>query len=252
MLIAPNSGNLHKIVVLNPKGGCGKTTLSTNIAACYSLRGPPPTLVDLDPKGFSNRWLRRRSTARPRIYGRGARHRCLHGQDAIQLATHADTETMIIDLPAALTDDELQDVTYDAGSIIIPVLPSTIDVVCASHFIADLLLVTQLDRYSQRLAVVANRTRRNTKSYEMLLRFLASLHIPMISVIRDSQSYVHAAARGIGVCELPFYLAGRDIADLQRIIDWVEKNRALSIQESSPMGVRSGPAVDDLRATQHK
>jgi len=58
--------DLHKVVVLNPKGGCGKTTLATNVASCYALRGPPPTLPDCDPQGFSMRWLEKRPDATPR------------------------------------------------------------------------------------------------------------------------------------------------------------------------------------------
>lgn len=222
MLIAPDRGNLHKIVVLNPKGGCGKTTLATNIAASVARSGPPPTLVDLDPQGFSTRWLERRPDDRPPIFGRSAYQLNMQGRNAVHLETHPETETLVIDLPAALTSDELQDVTYDAGSILIPVMPSAIDVVCASHFIAELLLVAQIDRRNQQLAVVANRTRQNTRSYRMLLRFLKSLHIPLVAVLRDSQSFVRAAADGIGVCEMPAYLGGKDAEQFEGVMNWLE------------------------------
>ena len=83
----------------------------------------------------------------------------------------------------------------------IPILPSNINVNCASRFVAELLLVAQIDRRNRQLAVVANRTRQNTRSCQMLMRFLTSLRIPIIAVLRDSQNYVHAAGQGIGICE---------------------------------------------------
>jgi len=225
MLIAPDRGNLHKIVVLNPKGGCGKTTLATNIAAYYAMRGPAPTLVDFDSQGFSMRWLHNRPGNRPRIYGASAYQQAMQGQQTVHLQTRPDTEKLIIDLPAALSPDELQDVTYDAGSILVPILPSNIDVNCASRFIANLLLVAQIDRRNRQLAVVANRTRQNTKSYRMLLRFLTSLQIPLIAVLRDSQNYVHAADQGIGICEMPAYRVQKDIPQLKLIINWLDQWR---------------------------
>ena len=225
MLIAPDRGNLHKIVILNPKGGCGKTTLATNIAAYYAMRGPAPTLADLDPQGYSMRWLEKRHSDRPSIHGGGAHQSMMQGREALQLQLSAETETLIIDLPAALNSADLQDVTYNAGSILNPVLPSAIDINCASRFIAELLLLAQIDRRNQQLAVVANRTRQNTKSYRMLARFLTSLSIPLIAVLRDSQNYVHAAGRGIGIGEMPRYLIHKDIEQFERIIDWLDRWR---------------------------
>lgn len=225
MLIAPDRGNLHKIVILNPKGGCGKTTLATNIAAYYAMRGPAPTLVDLDPQGYTMRWLDRRPSDRPYIHGGGAYQLTLQGRQTVQLQTLPETENLVIDLPAALSTDELQDVTYNAGSIIIPVMPSAIDVNCASRFIGELLLLAQIDRRNQQLAVVANRTRQNTRSYRMLSRFLDSLSIPLIAIVRDSQNFVRAAEQGIGICEMPAYRSGRDVANLQQIIDWLDRWR---------------------------
>jgi chromosome partitioning protein len=149
----------------------------------------------------------------------------MQGREALQLQLSAETETLIIDLPAALNSADLQDVTYNAGSILNPVLPSAIDINCASRFIAELLLLAQIDRRNQQLAVVANRTRQNTKSYRMLARFLTSLSIPLIAVLRDSQNYVHAAGRGIGIGEMPRYLIHKDIEQFERIIDWLDRWR---------------------------
>ena len=251
MLIAPDRGNLHKIVVLNPKGGCGKTTLATNIAAYYAMHGPAPTLVDFDSQGFSMRWLQKRPDNRPQIYGAGANQHEMQGRQTVHLQTRPDTEKLIIDLPAGLNADELQDVTYDAGSILIPVLPSTIDVNCASRFIAELLLVAQIDRRSRQLAVVANRTRQNTKSYQMLLRFLTALQIPLIAVLRDSQNYVHAAGLGVGICEMPAYKVQKDLPQLKLIIDWLDDWRMRRLDTAMSPEFEHLPGAQVLTPAHH-
>ena len=166
----------------------------------------------------------------------------MQGREVVQLQTRAETENLIIDLPAAVSSDELIDITYGAGSILVPVLPSYIDVSSASRFIAELLLVTQIDRRNRQIAVVANRTRQNTKSFRMLLRFLTSLQIPLIATLRDSQNFVHAAGEGIGICEMPAYKAGKDMDQLGLIIDWLDqwKMRKLDAAATSEFEHRPG------------
>jgi len=251
MLIAPDRGNLHKIVVLNPKGGCGKTTLATNISAYYAMRGPAPTLVDFDSQGFSMRWLHKRPGNRPQIYGSKAFQQSMQGRQTVHLQTRPDTEKLIIDLPAALSPDELQDITYDAGSILVPILPSNIDVNCASRFIADLLLVAQIDPRNRQLAVVANRTRKNTKSYQMLLRFLTSLRIPLIAVLRDSQNYVHAAGQGIGICEMPAHKVQKDIPQLKLIMNWLDQWHMRQLDAAASSGFEHLPGAQVLTPPNH-
>jgi len=175
----------------------------------------------------------------------------MQGRQAVHLQTWPETEKLIIDLPAALTPEELQDVTYNAGSILVPILPSNIDVNCASRFIAELLLVAQIDRRNRQLAVVANRTRQNTRSYQMLMRFLTSLRIPLIAVLRDSQNYVHAAGQGIGICEMPDYKAGKDVAQLELIIDWLDQWRMRQLDAVSSSRFEHRPDAHVLTPAHH-
>jgi len=213
--------DLHKIVILNPKGGCGKTTLATNLASGYARRGLTPTLVDCDPQGFSMRWLEKRPTTRPMIYGIAA----YESEEPLAAQVNPDSKNMIFDLPAALPGNQLQDYTYTADSILIPIMPSAVDVYSATRFIAELLLDQQLDRRDQRLVIVANRVRSNTKSYRMLKSFLKSLDIPLIAVLRDSQNYVHAIAQGLGLCELPAYRIKNDVQQIDAIFTWLDRQR---------------------------
>ncbi len=219
----PDPGNLHKIVILNPKGGSGKTTLATNLASYFARRGPPPTLIDCDPLGYSMRWLDNRSVQAPKIYGFAAPEHCT-GKGA-ELHAWPGSRQMIVDLPAAIPENQLHYQTYDASSILIPITPSEIDIYSAARFIANLLLVAQFDRRNRNLAIVANRTRRNTISYRMLMRFLTSLEIPIVAKFRDSQVFVHAAAHGIGICDMPQYLVRNDIEQLESIVSWLDNWR---------------------------
>ena len=222
MLITPNRADLNKIVILNPKGGCGKTTLSTNLAAYFARRGPVPAVMDCDPQGSSMTWIERRSTSRPPIHGIAAYKRTMQATRSWQLRVPNETTNLIVDSPASLSHDDLREITRDACSILVPVLPSAIDIHAASRCIADLLLVAKVDRRDRKLAVVANRTRKNTKSYAKLMRFLDSLGIPIIAVVRDSQNFVHAAEEGIGICEMQPSRVRKDMEELEKIVDWLD------------------------------
>lgn len=249
MSIAPSKGDLHKIVILNPKGGCGKTTLATNIAAFFAMRGQIPTLIDRDPQGFSTRWLDKRPENLPKIQRWQAQEMPL--AQVLQRPPGIRSSKVIVDLPAAVSTERLQEVTYDAGSILIPVLPSEIDVTCAARFIAELLLNAQIDRRNRQLAIVANRTRQNNKSYRLLMRFLTSLRIPLIAVLRDSQNYVHAAGRGIGICEMPAYQTEKDLPDWQLIINWLDQWRMRQLDSATSSQFEHVPGTQVLTPMHH-
>ena len=251
MLITPNRQNLNKIVIINPKGGCGKTTLTTNLAAYFAKRGPIPAVMDCDPQGSSMRWIERRPVSSPPIHGIAAYKRTMQATRSWQLRVPNETTNLVVDSPASLAHDDLREVTRDASSILVPVLPSAIDIHAASRCIADLLLVAKIDRRDRKLAVVANRTRRNTRSFGKLMRFLDSLGIPIIAVLRDSQNFVHAAEEGIGICELQPHKVKKDMIQLEKIIDWLDSwqdrryrtNQSHMIEQSSNVTVFRKPGV---------
>jgi len=244
MFISPNRGDLQKIVVLNPKGGCGKTTLATNLASYFALRGPVPTLLDCDPQGFSMSWLEKRSAKRQPIYGIAAYKKVANATRSWHLRVPNESSHLIIDTPAALENPQVHDLIYDADNILIPVLPSPIDIRYAARFIADLMLVAQIERGNRKLAIIANRTRSNTRSLKQLMRFLTSLRIPLVAILRDSQNYVRAADRGIGVYELPHYKASRDIEDLSAVVGWLDKRQVSRIETTimTPSEARNFPS----------
>ncbi len=248
MFISPNRDDLHKIVILNPKGGCGKTTLATNLASYFALRGPPPTLIDEDPNGYAIRWLEKRSRNRCEIHGIASYKSSMQATRTWQLRIPNEASTVIIDTPAALGQPEIHELTYDANSILIPILPSAIDIRYAAKFIAELLLVTQIDRRDRQLGVVANRTRQNTISLTKLMRFLTSLEIPIIAVLRDSQIYVHAADLGMGIYEMPHHRVKEDVEQMDLIINWLDRlpPRTQKYELLSPFEPRLEPLTKPL------
>ncbi|MDA0994164.1 MAG: AAA family ATPase [Proteobacteria bacterium] len=218
-----NRSDLQRIVILNPKGGCGKTSLATNLASCFSLRGEVPTLMDCDSQGASMRWLEKRSKKRPSVYGIAAYRQSLNVTRTWQQRVPSESRHVIVDTPAGMEASQIHELIYDASNVIIPVLPSPIDIRYAARFIAELLLIAQLDRHEVRVGIVANRTRKNTRSLHQLMRFLSSLKIPLVAVLRDSQCFVTAAGLGIGVVELPDHQGRRDRVALSRLVGWLDQ-----------------------------
>jgi chromosome partitioning protein len=151
----------QRIVVLNPKGGSGKTTIAINLASYFATRGLTPLLMDFDPQGSSMRWIRKRAPALPEIRAVAAFERDTRLTRSFQLRAPEGTGRVIVDTPAAVPAHGFPDLTRDAHKIIVPVLPSDIDIHAASKCIADLLLVAKVRRGDNRIGVIANRVRRN-------------------------------------------------------------------------------------------
>ena len=139
---------------------------------------------------------------------------------------------MLIDSPAGIDHDDLRELTRDATSILIPVLPSSMNIHAAARCVADLLLVAKVDRRDRKLTVVANRTRKKTRSFAALMRFLDSLGIPIIAVLRDTQNFVRSAEQGIGVCEMQPSRVKPDVAQIEKILSWLD-DRPKRRRESS-------------------
>lgn len=243
------SDEIHRIFVLNPKGGSGKTTLAINLAAAFAARGRRPTLVDCDPQGYALRWLEKRAADRPPVHGVDANDEAIATLASLRYRAHPESDTIIVDLPAAISSDRLYTYTQLADSILIPIVPSQIDVYSASRFIAELLLDIQLDRRDQKLAIVANRVRSHTRSYRMLRQFLASLSIPMIAALRDTQNFVYAAGNGLGICELPAYQSKDDIVQLDAILAWLDKWRTRRFEAFNPQGL---PATEKQQPAENR
>ena len=209
---------------MNTKGGCGKTTVATNLASYCASQGYATDLFDYDSQGSSSHWLKARAEERPGIRGVAAHKPPQAGMTrAWQLRVAEQTRFVIKDTPAGHSGIELIDRVNEADVILIPVLPSAIDIHSTANFIRDLLLVGKARARNKRIAIIANRTRVRTRSLQMLERFLRNLDIPVIAHVRDTQNYVRAAEQGIGVCELGESAARKDLTPWVKILEWIQQ-----------------------------
>lgn len=216
---------MQRIVVLNPKGGSGKTTIASNLAACFAVTGQRPALMDLDPQGSSTRWLRKRPEEAPPIHGIAAFERSATVTRSWQTRIPAHCRAVIIDTPAAVEPHAMPELTRGADAVLVPVMPSEIDIHATAKCIADLLLVAKIRRSERRIGIIANRVRPNTRVSQALTRFLNSLDIPLITTLRDAQVYVRSAETGLGIYEMPRWQVQQDWLQWQQILSWLESRR---------------------------
>ena len=168
--------------------------------------------MDLDPQGSSMRWLRKRPDDAPAIHGIAAFERSATVTRSWQMRIPADCRTVVIDTPAAIDAHALPELTRSVDAVLVPVMPSEIDIHATAKCIADLLLVAKIRRSENRIGIIANRVRINTRMSQSLTRFLDSLDIPLIATLRDTQNYVRSAEIGVGVCEMPRWQVQQDLA----------------------------------------
>ena len=212
---------MQRVVVLNPKGGSGKTTIATNLAVWFAVGGHAPVMMDFDPQGSSTRWVGKRQSTQPRINIIPAYERDGRMTRAFQLRLPAGATHVVVDTPAAILGPEMPDLTRGADKILVPVLPSDIDIHACSRCIRDLLLVAKIRRDDHRLGVIANRVRRNTLAYGSLRKFLDTLGIPIVATLRDSQNYVRAAELGLGIHEMKSYVVREDLEQWIPLTEWL-------------------------------
>lgn len=220
---------MQKILVINSKGGCGKTTMATNLASYFATQNLSTALLDFDPQGSSIRWLNLRPQSKPAIYGVHVASKTNNTgvTRSFQMRVPPDTERMIIDAPAGATGNELRDLIHLVDTIVVPVLPSSIDIHAVTRFIQELLVMGKVRQKGLNVAVVANRAKKNTLTYRALERFLKSLKLPFVTTLRDTQNYVHAAERGIGIHEMWDKRTDADKSQWRPLMRWLEDVRPI-------------------------
>ncbi len=215
---------MKRIVVINIKGGCGKTTVSTNLASYYASKGVHAALYDYDPQGSSMRWLKLRADDRPNIYGVVAHKSAAKGVTmSWQLRLPTETERLIVDTPPGLKGPDLIEQLKGADVILIPVLPSPLDIFATVDFIRDLLLEVKIRMNKTSIGIIANRVKKNTVAFQSLERFLNTLNIPVVTRLRDTQNYLRATDEGLGVHELKGQNVYMDGQHWKAVMKWVDE-----------------------------
>ena len=224
---------MRRILIINAKGGCGKSTLATNLAGYYASKGYGTALFDHDEQLSSLRWLRRREkTDFPDIKGVDAsKSRLQNVTRSFQMRIPDNTDRIIIDTPAGLKGDDMLQQLHGVDDILIPVLPSAIDIQATADFIRDLLIIGKVRERRIRVGIVANRVRINTLSFRSLERFLRSLDIPVIARLRDTQNYMRAAEQGCAINEISISSKKQDIPCWDTLLDWLESEVPVSEQQ---------------------
>jgi chromosome partitioning protein len=212
---------MQRIVVLNPKGGSGKTTLAITLAAYFAQRGDQPVLMDYDPQGSAARWVRKRLPQQPPIHLIAAYETNARVTRSFQLRIPEGTGAVVVDTAAAVEARQMPEFTANADKILVPVLPSDIDIHACTRCISNLLLVAKIKRADNRLGIVANRVKRNTLMFRALLRFLDTLDVPLVGTLRESQNYLRSAENGQGLHEMKNPQVAEDLEQWQGILDWL-------------------------------
>ena len=226
--------SLRSILVINSKGGCGKTTIATNLASYYAASGARVAIMDYDPQGSSAQWLRLRSPNLAHIHGASAAPPKTHGLRSLQTWLPDDTEIQIIDAPGGVKGLLLQEVVGKAELVVVPVGPSSIDVHATADFLKMLLLLGMVRTRNIRIAVVANRVRSSMPVYEPLERFLRSLSLPFLARISDSDTYIRAAEQGVGVFEMDVAASAAERTELLPLVRWLDSELAFRANVADP------------------
>ncbi|HHO59940.1 MAG TPA: chromosome partitioning protein [Thiotrichales bacterium] len=211
---------MRYIMVLNAKGGCGKSTISTNLASYFAAEmGKNVVLADYDPQGSSMAWLEARDASRPAITGIAA----WKGP----VRPPKDTDVVILDAPARVHGKELTQMMKKAQTVLFPVLPSPIDIRAATSYMQELQSNGRVKRKEVKIGVVANRVRENTIIFSELYDFIKSLKLPYIATLRDTQNYIKAEERGLGIFEMAPSQVYPDLADWEPLTRWLRSKRSM-------------------------
>ena len=224
---------MNTTLVINAKGGVGKSTITTNLASYFAARDITTTIADFDPQGSSLNWLAQRSADARKIHGADLSSRIGGGFANGRRVIPRETRQLIIDAPAGPSRLLLQDLLARTQSIVIPVAPSSIDVHATANFIKELLLVGHVRFRNIRVAVVANRVRNNKPIYAPLERFVSALNITFLGRLTDSDVYVEAAETGLGVFDLPAEAAGAEQREFLPVARWVQGEQVAADSDSS-------------------
>lgn len=212
---------MQTVVVLNSKGGCGKSTIATNLASYYAASGVQCMLIDYDPQGSSLQWLAARPEQLPPIHGVDGSRTRTGLTRTWQMAVPPGTGRVVIDAPAGVSGLTLQEILRRADIALIPVTPSAIDVHATVQFVRDLVETGKGRRQGLHLGVIGNRVRRATNHFDALRTCLDEVKVPLVTSLMDSERYLDAAESGIGIYEMDERETGHEREQWLPLLRWL-------------------------------
>lgn len=201
---------MRVILVANPKGGSGKTTLSINLAGYLASQGQRVAMLDLDRQQSATQWLAIRDTALPKI-------------DLLRDDQKGSSDWLVIDSPAGLHGKNLERALKLAHKVVVPIAPSLFDIRASQDFLAALHAEKEVRRGHAFVGVVGMRVDVRTRAGVTLEQFMAQQKLPVLAHLRNTQHYVNAAFEGKSLFDLPPHVAERDIEQWQDLIDWLNR-----------------------------
>ncbi len=214
---------MHNIMVLNAKGGCGKTTIATTLACYFARQGYNTALMDFDPQQSSNRWLTIRPPDQPPIKAIDGARPKTGVTRSWQLYSGNETEVVVIDTPAGVTGGKLVDLFHRADTILIPIMPSIIDLQAMQVFLQELRRLFNNGHQGKRIGVIANRVRLKTRSYHAIEALMEEMGLPLLTTLRDTQNYSLAMESGRGICEMGGGATAKDRKHWEPVLEWLHQ-----------------------------
>jgi chromosome partitioning protein len=213
---------VQTILVANPKGGSGKTTVATNLAGWLAGKRQRVGLLDADPQQSATQWLARRPALFPPIagFGRDAGKRELKDVGA---------EWLVIDSPAGLHGDALRDALRRADVLLVPVVPSSFDIAATTEFLRGIADYKSVRAGEVAIGLIAMRVDGRTVAATELDAFLQGLDLPVVTHLRDTQVYIHCARDGFSVFDLPRSRAEHDWAQWKPLTRWIARQGAARV-----------------------
>jgi len=243
-------GGRRRILIINGKGGCGKTTIATNLAVTYADRGYGTALVDHDSQAASSDWAGLRTPARAPITLVPKHQRVnMYQTEAFRDRLPDSVVRVIIDTPSGARERNIDALIKRSDLILVPMLPSPLDVRAGSRFIADLLTHRSFKAKPRPIGVVVNRTQDNNPLQTKLMHSLECLDVPCVATFRDNPLYGRAAEDGRGVIELdaPDEQAKQEQQQWQQLMTWIEaqsngaETRGRMAQQAAPKSAPRKP-----------
>jgi chromosome partitioning protein len=223
-------------LVVNPKGGAGKTTVAVNLASYFAAEQIPVTLMDYDPQGSSLHWLRLRPPEAAKIHAANAAPEKYGRLRSFDMYVPPETRHLIIDAPAGSGGVLLHEMLARSSTVLVPLVPSTIDLHATGNFLRELSAMGPVKYGHVQVAVIANKVRRSMPAYAPLQAVLDSLGLKLLARLIDSDVFLRAAESGAGIFELNPGVAAAERSQFMPIIEWVTGQPRLA--EAAPEATR--------------
>ena len=205
---------MRAVLVANPKGGAGKTTLATNLSGYFANQGCKTTLCDLDRQQSALRWMAFRDPALPPVTG-------YYAGNQISLGLPREADWVVVDAPAGLQGYKLSDYLRAADKVLVPLVPSVFDMAATEDFLNAIR--NEIRGQRGKVGIVAMRVDPRTRAAGMLEEFLRHFDIPIVAYLRNTQNYVNVAAAGASIFDPPRARHRRDAEQWAPLLEWLEQ-----------------------------